>query len=89
MLKSGLILRNINRTVGLSVCRTFSEVSATAEVGQKVGGFAEAYEKHTQSLTENDTKPKRAPLPFATLLKNSKFVDVSRGLQSAPTDPTQ
>lgn len=70
-------LRNVNRTVGLNVCRTFSEVVSTPVAEQKVGGFAEAFEKHSKPA-EEDVPVKRAPLPFATLLKNSKFVDVSR-----------
>lgn len=70
-------IRKINRTVSLVNARPFSDASVTIESSQKLGGFAEAFEKHTQTATEDEVKPKRAPLPFATLLKNSKFVDVS------------
>lgn len=74
-LKSSALLWNTNRTVLLPVYRTLSDAAATPPVVEKVSGFAEAYEKHSQSVVE-EVKPKRAPLPFATLLKNSKFVDV-------------
>lgn len=75
------ILRNINRTAGLSVCRTFSETPSTSVTDQKVGGFAEAFEKHSKPVDE-EVPVKRPPLPFATLLKNSKFVDVCRDMAS-------
>lgn len=70
------LFANFNRTVGLTVARGFSDATATTDAGQKVGGFAEAYEKHSHSLQSEDVEPKRTPLPFATLLKSSKFVDV-------------
>lgn len=73
-LQSFAILKNLNRTGGLKLYRAFSEVPATPETTQKPGGFAEAYEKHSQSVESEE--PKRTPLPFTTLLKSSKFVDV-------------
>uniref|UniRef100_A0A182NI60 28S ribosomal protein S28, mitochondrial n=1 Tax=Anopheles dirus TaxID=7168 RepID=A0A182NI60_9DIPT len=44
------------------------------ESGRKVGGFAKAYQKHSDALnpeTSNDP-----PKTFAALLRNSKFVDL-------------
>lgn len=70
------ILSNISRTTGRRVCRAFSDVTASSASDQKVSGFAEAFEKHSQPVVD-ETQVKRAPLPFSTLLKNSKFVDVS------------
>lgn len=43
----------------------------------KLGGFAKAFEKHTSALTEDVVQEEKLPdLPFATLLRNSKFINV-------------
>lgn len=57
----GSVLRNAFRTL-----------SDVAQEPTKLSGFAEAYEKHGQKPEE----PKKESLPFATLLRNSKFIDV-------------
>jgi hypothetical protein len=41
----------------------------------KKGGFAQAYDKHTTDLQE--PAPKEDTRTFATLLRTSKFIDVS------------
>lgn len=75
MFLRSILSSNIARTVRPSSLRLLSDVPETTGDDKKLSGFAEAYEKHSQSLEEK--VPERAPLPFATLLKNSKFVDVS------------
>lgn len=42
----------------------------------KLGGFAKAYEKQTSSLQEKPVEG--PPQTFASMLRNSKFIDVSR-----------
>jgi hypothetical protein len=44
---------------------------------KKIGGFAKAYEKFSKPPQE-EIKEKEPDLPFATLFKNSKFVEVGR-----------
>uniref|UniRef100_A0A182WBM0 28S ribosomal protein S28, mitochondrial n=1 Tax=Anopheles minimus TaxID=112268 RepID=A0A182WBM0_9DIPT len=51
-----------------------SEENASAESGQKVGGFAKAYQKHSESL--NPELPNEPPKTFAALLRHSKFIDL-------------
>lgn len=41
----------------------------------KLGGFAKAYEKQTSSLQEKPVEG--PPQTFASMLRNSKFIDVS------------
>lgn len=44
----------------------------------KLGGFAKAFERHSEPQREiNLTDQKLPDLPFATLLRNSKLIDVS------------
>lgn len=50
---------------------------SSAEANKKVGGFAKAYQKHSDSL--NPEQPNEPPKTFASLLRNSKLVDVSKG----------
>lgn len=66
------ISRNIHRLVRPGGVRLLSQAAGDGPV---VGGFAEAFEKHSKPVVE--TKIERPPQPFLTLLKNSKFVDVS------------
>ncbi|XP_050095840.1 28S ribosomal protein S28, mitochondrial [Anopheles aquasalis] len=48
--------------------------AAPVEAASKVGGFAKAFQKHTDSLrVEPANEP---PKTFAALLRNSKFVDL-------------
>jgi len=47
-----------------------------AKTSQEKGGFAKAFEKF--NIPEQNEKQKELDLPFATLFKNSKFVEVSR-----------
>ena len=49
-----------------------------AKTSQEKGGFAKAFEKF--NTTEQNEKQKELDLPFATLFKNSMFVEVSRFL---------
>lgn len=45
---------------------------------KKLSGFAKAYEKHSAPHLDQKYVVEPLPdLPFATLLKNSKFIDVS------------
>lgn len=46
------------------------------KTGIELGGFAKAFEKH--SLPQEKVAEEKLPdLPFATLLRNSKFINVS------------
>uniref|UniRef100_A0A182MKK3 28S ribosomal protein S28, mitochondrial n=1 Tax=Anopheles culicifacies TaxID=139723 RepID=A0A182MKK3_9DIPT len=51
-----------------------TEGSSSVESNQKVGGFAKAYQKHSESL--NPQLPTEPPKTFAALLRHSKFVDL-------------
>ncbi|XP_035905475.1 28S ribosomal protein S28, mitochondrial [Anopheles stephensi] len=52
-----------------------SDGQTPAEGNQKVvGGFAKAYQKHSESLRTE--RPNEPPKTFAALLRNSKFVDL-------------
>lgn len=44
----------------------------------KTGGFAQAYEKFTELPNEKKEETPKENVPFATLLRNSKFIDVSK-----------
>lgn len=46
------------------------------ENSQKLGGFAKAFEKYTKPI-EDEPREQLPDLPFATLLRNSKLIDVS------------
>uniref|UniRef100_A0A2M4C0T4 Putative mitochondrial 28s ribosomal protein s28 n=1 Tax=Anopheles marajoara TaxID=58244 RepID=A0A2M4C0T4_9DIPT len=48
--------------------------TAPVEADSKVGGFAKAYQKHTDSLREEPAN--EPPKTFAALLRNSKFIDL-------------
>uniref|UniRef100_A0A2M3ZKL1 Putative mitochondrial ribosomal protein mrp-s35 n=1 Tax=Anopheles braziliensis TaxID=58242 RepID=A0A2M3ZKL1_9DIPT len=63
-------------TSGDSTPQTGSPNSDTApvEAESKVGGFAKAFQKHTDSLKEEPTN--EPPKTFAALLRNSKFIDL-------------
>jgi hypothetical protein len=52
-----------------------TEVQPAANNDAGKGGFALAYDKHTTDLKE--VKPKEDNRTFATLLRNSKLIDVS------------
>lgn len=44
----------------------------------KTGGFAQAYDKFTELPNEKKEEAPKENVPFATLLRNSKFIDVSK-----------
>lgn len=45
----------------------------------KLSGFAKAFEKHSQPLQDEQQDDEKLPdLPFATLLRNSKLIEVSK-----------
>lgn len=70
-LTSRLSVRNVK------YCRNMystNQNSETEQVAEKTGGFAKAYERQT-NITDNKTEQEN--LPFATLLRNSKLMDVS------------
>lgn len=50
--------------------------SSESENAQKLGGFAKAFEKYTKPMLE-EQKENLPDLPFATLLRNSKLIEVS------------
>uniref|UniRef100_A0A2M4AR35 Putative mitochondrial 28s ribosomal protein s28 n=1 Tax=Anopheles triannulatus TaxID=58253 RepID=A0A2M4AR35_9DIPT len=47
---------------------------APVQTDSKVGGFAKAFQKHTDSLNQEPTN--EPPKTFAALLRNSKFIDL-------------
>lgn len=56
-----------------------TEPSQASDGDNKLGGFAKAFEKHSTAHLEEDTTEEKLPdLPFATLLRNSKLVNVSK-----------
>lgn len=55
--------------------RNFCEKIEVQPTSDGKGGFAQAYDKHTADLKEPE--PKKDIRTFATLLRNSKFIDVS------------
>lgn len=72
----------------IQTCRRFSDdkeqtvddnnntTGATAEA-TKLSGFAQAFERHLQPAAEAPAEP---PKSFASLLRHSKFVDVSSSI---------
>lgn len=57
----------LTNTCLLRVCRAYSTEETT-----NVGGYAKAFEK----FEELKEQPKEKPATFASLLRNSKFIDV-------------
>ncbi|XP_050072808.1 28S ribosomal protein S28, mitochondrial [Anopheles maculipalpis] len=51
-----------------------SDGQTPVESNPKVGGFAKAYQKHSETLSTD--RPIEPPKTFAALLRNSKFVDL-------------
>ena len=77
------LIRNIHQTplhrsilTSSSVIRNFCDKPAPIESEEesKKGGFARAFERH--SVTQEVKTEALANIPFATLLKNSKLIDV-------------
>lgn len=63
------ILNNFNRVKKLSYC------TENNETDKKLSGFAASFIE--QSKIKDDEQKPREPESFATLLRNSKFIDVS------------
>lgn len=61
------VSRVISASRHLNICRMYSNTEET------VSGYAKAFEKF-EGLTE---QPQEKPATFASLLRNSKFIDVS------------
>ena len=71
------VLLNANKLNSVCVTRLFCEkLENVPSDGNKVSGFAQAFEKHSSALLEEP--PKEEAKTFASLLRNSKFVDVNR-----------
>lgn len=52
------------------------------ETSDKLSGFAKAFEKHSAPHLEVEKIDEKLPdLPFATLLRNSKFIEVSSNVK--------
>lgn len=81
-----LIYRNIvtanhllrNRVFLQSALRLLSD-NVVSETDTKLGGFAKAFERHSAPQIETPVQDNQT---FASLLRNSKFVDVSLGSQN-------
>jgi hypothetical protein len=80
-LQTTVLRRSVLNTYAVS--RAFSENieksnadEVVEEAEKKLGGFAKAYEKFSQPEPV-EQKVRGPDPPFATLLKNSKFVEVS------------
>lgn len=77
-----LLFRNIvtanqllkNRVLLQSTLRLLSE-NVVSDTETKLGGFAKAFERHSAPQIETPVQDNQT---FASLLRNSKFVDVSR-----------
>lgn len=73
-------------TIRTFLCRSYSSVPSDNEVlpetsglsGEEVkkGGFARAFEKYTQVEQEDTEVPVGPPKTFASLLRNSKLMQV-------------
>lgn len=73
-----------NVSAATSVTRGFCEKSEKDQLenseitgDKKLSGFAKAFEKHATPVQEVKNENKLPDLPFATLLRNSKLVNVS------------
>lgn len=76
MQKSVVVSGSIRRAALPQIARQFSDATATtATTDDKLGGFAKAFQRHSASTEE---APQVESRTFASLLRNSKFVDVSR-----------
>jgi hypothetical protein len=56
------------------------EILENSQKSEKLSGFAKAFEKYSRPAVE-DEAPKVPDLPFATLLRQSKLMDVSKNPQ--------
>lgn len=84
MLNTARLSRQLRRSTIVISSRTFCSPTGTIkeEAGNvttdtaavKVGGFAKAFDKQSQIL---DTEDKEQNFTFASLLRNSKLMDVS------------
>lgn len=74
-----------NSPIGIVIKNLYSTLETTADPGtdltNKTGGFAKAYEKQSQII---DIPEKEESYNFASLLRNSKFIDVSFSPISKP-----
>lgn len=55
-----------------------------AEDNAKLGGFAKAYIRQSTAHLDTEPKPAAPTQSFATMLRNSKFIDVSRHIAVRP-----
>lgn len=73
-----IILHTIRRSIRIqpALCRfNCTDVEQTKDNEKsKLGGFAQAFEKYTADKTEEPVEEKQT---FASLLRHSKFIDVS------------
>lgn len=60
-------------------CDKVEKSEQAPESDSKLGGFAKAFEKHSQPQ-EVQQEDKQPDLPFATLLRHSKFIEVSSAI---------
>jgi len=73
---------NLGRTAVLRSCSSRTEGSAGSEDDKKLGGFARSFQRQFQSdKIEVPMEPAKEET-FASLLRNSKFTDVSLSLNS-------
>lgn len=69
----------VSRGFGDKVEKVETEPSQASDSNNKLGGFAKAFEKHSTAHLEGATTEEKLPdLPFATLLRTSKLVNVSK-----------
>lgn len=71
--KTTIINNLLRQKIGLSALQS-QKFSDTVEKNTKLSGFAQAFERHTAPQVETPVEDKAT---FASLLRNSKFVDVS------------
>jgi hypothetical protein len=66
-------------TVSRDLCDKVEKKEETVtSTESKLGGFAKAFEKFSTAPSDNQQQEEKLPdLPFATLLRNSKLIDVS------------
>lgn len=73
-IRSNIIRNSVCSKHQINVLRTLCSVTKDSDGDKKVGGFAKAFEKYTAPPAAEYKAPDNET--FASLLRNSKFVDV-------------
>jgi len=75
--RSALNVRAVSRGFCEKIIKNETEDNSEVAETNKLSGFAKAFEKHSQPQPEEQQPDEKLPdLPFATLLRNSRLIDL-------------